>query len=224
MYGLGIRLGIYMQWLSALLVCGWYIDGLQGLNESYIIFLFAVTIVIIVQTAQTAPTYAVEIVILTYIIFGVAASNRGMDVSRTPEGMMEIANMLWRDGFSESERDVLLESPSEHHRDRETKVHIANKANLLPSCVLATYCVLAIEFTLYWNSVRDVYTINTTGQLLPFIIGLVGLIKCVYKSVSNNVPRHGAMQHQAAYGDGIVPTPVSGPTLRSLTQVTQRSI
>jgi len=212
MYGLGIRLGIYMQWLSALLVCGWYIDGLEGLNESYIIFLFAVTIVIIVQTAQTAPTYAVEIVILTYIIFGgawavvaggirtrpllklearrvarlqflsmvlvlgacalycswfwargihrpgsfldtpcgaymflfakiplynrhlitfftvvsiyatvvwigipvvtgviVAASNRGMDVSRTPEGMMEIANMLWRDGFSESERDVLLE-------------------------------------------------------------------------------------------------------------------
>ena len=81
----------------------------------------------------------------------------------------------------------LPRSPSEHHRDRETKIHIANKANLLPSCVLATYCVLAIEFTLSWNSVRDVYTINTTGQLLPFIIGLVGLIKCVYKSVSNNV-------------------------------------
>ncbi|KAB5511447.1 hypothetical protein GE09DRAFT_1067788 [Coniochaeta sp. 2T2.1] len=31
--------------------------------------------------------------------------------------------------------------------------------------------------------VRNIYTINATGQLLPFIIGLVDLGKCIYKPV-----------------------------------------
>jgi hypothetical protein len=70
LYGLGIRLGIYMQWLSALIVYGWYPDGRQSLNETYIIFLFAVIVVIIVQTLQVTRTYAIEILILNYIIFG----------------------------------------------------------------------------------------------------------------------------------------------------------
>jgi hypothetical protein len=35
--------------------------------------------------------------------------------------------------------------------------------------------------TLYWNSISDVYTINTTGQLIPFVIGLVGLAKVIYE-------------------------------------------
>jgi hypothetical protein len=49
------------------------------------------------------------------------------------------------------------------------------------SLVPLVYSVIGIEMTLYWNSIRDVYTINTTGQLIPFVIGLVGLAKVIYE-------------------------------------------
>jgi hypothetical protein len=45
------------------------------------------------------------------------------------------------------------------------------------------YSVIGIEMTLYWNSITGVYTINTTGQLIPFVIGLAGLAKVVYEPV-----------------------------------------
>jgi hypothetical protein len=45
------------------------------------------------------------------------------------------------------------------------------------------YSVLGIELTLYWNHIRDVYTINTTGQLIPFVIGLAGLAKVIYEPI-----------------------------------------
>jgi heme/copper-type cytochrome/quinol oxidase subunit 4 len=70
LYGLGIRLGVYFQWASAQIIYGWYPEGRNELAESYLVFLFAITIAIIVITAQAEPTYAAEILILTYIIFG----------------------------------------------------------------------------------------------------------------------------------------------------------
>jgi len=45
------------------------------------------------------------------------------------------------------------------------------------------YSVIGIEMTLYWNSITGVYTINTTGQLIPFVIGLAGLAEIVYEPV-----------------------------------------
>jgi hypothetical protein len=45
------------------------------------------------------------------------------------------------------------------------------------------FSIIGIEMTLYWNSISNVYTINTTGQLIPFVIGLVGLAKVIYEPV-----------------------------------------
>jgi hypothetical protein len=70
LYGLGIRLGVYFQWASALIIYGWYPEGQDDLAESYLVFLFALTVGIIVITARAVPTYAAEILLLTYIIFG----------------------------------------------------------------------------------------------------------------------------------------------------------
>ena len=39
------------------------------------------------------------------------------------------------------------------------------------------YSIIALEFTLVWNSISEIYTIRNTGQLIPFIIGIVGLIR-----------------------------------------------
>jgi hypothetical protein len=60
LYGLGICVGIYMQWASSFIMYGWYPEGREGLTESYIVFLFAILIVIMVQTLQASPVYAVE--------------------------------------------------------------------------------------------------------------------------------------------------------------------
>lgn len=38
------------------------------------------------------------------------------------------------------------------------------------------YSILAVELTLKWNHVSDVYEVRSTGQLLPLIGGVVLLI------------------------------------------------
>jgi hypothetical protein len=41
--------------------------------------------------------------------------------------------------------------------------------------------VLSIELTLYWNDVQGVNTIQSTGQLIPFIIGVVSSAQALKK-------------------------------------------
>lgn len=43
-----------------------------------------------------------------------------------------------------------------------------------------TYSILAVELTLKWNDITDVNTIKSTGQLIPFVIGVAGLAKVLY--------------------------------------------
>ena len=45
---------------------------------------------------------------------------------------------------------------------------------------MTIWFVLAAELTLAWNSVNNVYDLNSTGQLIPFIIGLLGLIRALH--------------------------------------------
>ena len=41
------------------------------------------------------------------------------------------------------------------------------------------YSVLGIELTLHWNGVTGVYSVGTTGQLIPLTIGLCGLLQII---------------------------------------------
>jgi hypothetical protein len=52
-------------------------------------------------------------------------------------------------------------------------VHIVNLACLV-------WAVVAIELTLVWNHVSGVYSLTSTGQLIPFVIGLVGLLRLIH--------------------------------------------
>ena len=42
------------------------------------------------------------------------------------------------------------------------------------------WSVLAIELTLTWNDTQGIYNISSTGQLIPFIVGLAGLLKTLF--------------------------------------------
>lgn len=43
--------------------------------------------------------------------------------------------------------------------------------------------ILSIEFTLRWNDIRGVHSINNTGQLIPFVIGCVNASQVIKKAM-----------------------------------------
>lgn len=45
-------------------------------------------------------------------------------------------------------------------------------------CIIWT--MISVELTLLWNGISGVYTLNSTGQLIPFIIGVVGLLSLLH--------------------------------------------
>jgi hypothetical protein len=40
--------------------------------------------------------------------------------------------------------------------------------------------VTEMELALRWNKIEDVYSANTTEQLIPLVLGLYGAIRAVY--------------------------------------------
>ena len=55
----------------------------------------------------------------------------------------------------------------------------------MTSLLLIAWFVLAVEFSLRWNSVTGIYDIGSTGQLIPFIIGLLGLLRVIHITIRN---------------------------------------
>ena len=50
--------------------------------------------------------------------------------------------------------------------------------------------VFAIECVIIWNQVRDVSDIFSTGQLIPLVVGVGGLIQVLYKMTDTDVRVH----------------------------------
>jgi hypothetical protein len=48
------------------------------------------------------------------------------------------------------------------------------------SLLFIIWSIMAIEFTLVWNNAEGIYIITSTGQLIPFIVGLAGLLKTLF--------------------------------------------
>ena len=47
--------------------------------------------------------------------------------------------------------------------------------------LMAVWCIVAIELTLHWNSVSHVYNIESTGQIIPLVTGIIGLLDTISK-------------------------------------------
>ena len=56
-----------------------------------------------------------------------------------------------------------------------------NRTNLIISFLICIWCILAIELTLSWNTVSSVYSIDNTGQILPFVSGTGILLFTLWK-------------------------------------------
>jgi len=42
---------------------------------------------------------------------------------------------------------------------------------------MVVWTTLAVELTLAWNNVTGVYILGSTGQLIPFVVGVLGLLR-----------------------------------------------
>lgn len=72
LYGLGIRLRIYLQWIACLLANHFTTAVRDGLLDGYAIFTLALTIATIVLTTTSSCTFGIEIFLLLMLIFGEA--------------------------------------------------------------------------------------------------------------------------------------------------------
>jgi hypothetical protein len=69
LYGLGIRVGVYLQWLASQIAVYFHLEGSNDLSDAYFIFSIAIMIALFVLTFQDAA-YTLEIVIMAYMFFG----------------------------------------------------------------------------------------------------------------------------------------------------------
>jgi hypothetical protein len=45
---------------------------------------------------------------------------------------------------------------------------------------MVIWTMLAVELTLGWNNVTGVYILGSTGQLIPFVVGVLGLLRNIH--------------------------------------------
>ncbi|RSL85272.1 hypothetical protein CEP52_016206 [Fusarium oligoseptatum] len=189
LYGLGIRLGIYMQWLSSFAPRGGS-QSLLLLVKTYFTFIFAIFVAILLITVEKTPTYTVEIYVLICIILGGACT---MLIALNPKGKKpaEIKGKIFVSWVSALATLCLSDAVACYsfwfwlrgiHNDNflDTPCGSYVSLDIFILCLKAVYMIsflLAIELTLYWNRVTQVYSVDTPGQLIPLIIGLCGLVQ-----------------------------------------------
>ena len=69
-YGLGVRLGIYLSWLSVVIACAWFPKLRADMLDAIVIFSVAFFAATMLVSIIRQNTYTVEIVIMGYIFFG----------------------------------------------------------------------------------------------------------------------------------------------------------
>ena len=90
LYGLGIRLGIYLQWITSQIAFYFHLEGSNDLSNADLIFSFALVIALFVLTFQHR-TYTIEVVIINKMFFGGTLAVRGYQKKNA-----KIASSGWR--------------------------------------------------------------------------------------------------------------------------------
>lgn len=98
--------------------------------------------------------------------------------------------LLWLAGLEEFPRPSnFLPLAEKKHQEREKLSKVRRFfADGVPA-LMGIYCIIGIELTIKWNNISDVYTIASTGQVIPFVIGLLGLVTSVYTVADERAAR-----------------------------------
>jgi hypothetical protein len=69
-YGLGIRLGLYIQWIASLFAYACLPEERRGLAGAYATFSFALSVALLILAFENQCTFDAEIIIILFIFFG----------------------------------------------------------------------------------------------------------------------------------------------------------
>lgn len=70
LYGCGIRIGIYLQWISSILANHLFSNNRQDIQKLYLIFSLAICVATLIATFVKACVFSVEIIILYWMYWG----------------------------------------------------------------------------------------------------------------------------------------------------------
>lgn len=67
---------------------------------------------------------------------------------------------------------------------------------------IVIWSIITVELTLLYNSISGIYTIRSTGQLIPFIIGVAGLGKTMHELLIDSIKRVRYVIARPLWGNG----------------------
>lgn len=70
LYGLGIRCGIYMQWVSSLLANNFLSNTRQGIQQVYLVFSLAICLAVLISSSTKSCVFGIEIEVLYWMYWG----------------------------------------------------------------------------------------------------------------------------------------------------------
>ncbi|KIY01947.1 uncharacterized protein Z520_02085 [Fonsecaea multimorphosa CBS 102226] len=70
-------------------------------------------------------------------------------------------------------------------RSQENRISAKWATYLVVLAVYYVFSIIGIELTIFWNSVEGSYDIGSTGQLIPFVIGILTTIKVLARVLSS---------------------------------------
>jgi hypothetical protein len=70
LYGLGIRLGIYLQWICSMIANIFLPSERRYLAATYLVFTFALLVALFMLSFRSACTYIAEVIVILFIFFG----------------------------------------------------------------------------------------------------------------------------------------------------------
>lgn len=104
--------------------------------------------------------------------YALLSSGRDKDKSKVRNKIHtseEKARYVWRPTSTSAQSDRV---PRWWHKAWCYSMHVL-------ALVAIAWLMACVELTLKWNNVQGVNTVKTTGQLIPFIIGIVGFIRAI---------------------------------------------
>ena len=109
--------------------------------------------------------------------------SRGAAISRVPTLESQKGG---RSGFKRGSEEDLVLGEMKYICPVNTKSQtLTNGSNTRYEGVIpffiAVWCIIAIELTLRWNSISHVYDIQGTGQIIPLVTGISGLLDTISK-------------------------------------------
>jgi hypothetical protein len=57
------------------------------------------------------------------------------------------------------------------------------------------WTIVSIELTLVWNKIDDVHSIASTGQLIPFVTGITGILRVIWVYIGQRIEKSKVITH-----------------------------